>query len=283
MENLARLQRCLKGPALESVQSRLLLPSSVPHVLATLETLYGRPELLIHALLQKLRRVPAPKQDRLDTLIGFGIAVQNLSDHLEAGRHESHLNNPMLLFELVEKLPANMKLDWSLYKQRCGEVNIRSFAQYMQTLVRAATDVTLQYDPRQQQSQQQQTNIEKSNKDKNFCGAHAAEGAAKMEAVGNATHSSKAACLICKNPDHRVKDCTEFSKKSVDERWKLIQQFSLCRLCLGAHGRRPCKIRKQCDMSGCQLRHHPLLHSEQKQGGARSLDDSKKSKRDNYY
>lgn len=82
------------------------MPASVPHVLATLETLYGRPELLILALLQKIRGVPAPKQEKLETLIGFGIPVHNLGDHLEAGRHEAHLNNPMLLFELVEKLPA---------------------------------------------------------------------------------------------------------------------------------------------------------------------------------
>lgn len=60
-DNLARLQRCLEGHALESVRSRVLMPVSVPHVLATLETLYGRPELLILALLQKIRGVPAPK------------------------------------------------------------------------------------------------------------------------------------------------------------------------------------------------------------------------------
>lgn len=77
------------------------------------------------------------------------MTVQNLIDHLEAGGHQAHLNNPMLLFELVDKLPANMKLYWSLYKQRCAEVNVRAFSHYMATLVRAATDVTLHYEPKQ--------------------------------------------------------------------------------------------------------------------------------------
>lgn len=58
-----------------------MIHSVVSLVLATLKTLYGRPELLIHVLLQKLQRVPAPKQERLVTLIGFGIAVQHFSDH----------------------------------------------------------------------------------------------------------------------------------------------------------------------------------------------------------
>ncbi|XP_058816370.1 uncharacterized protein LOC131679655 [Topomyia yanbarensis] len=247
-ENLARLQRCLKGHALESVRSRLLLPASVPNVLATLEILYGRPELLIHALLQRIRGVPAPKQERLDTLIGFGMAVQNFCDHLEAGRHEAHLNNPMLLFELVEKLPAHMKLDWSLYKQRCGEVNLRSFSQYMQTLVRAASDVTVNYDPRPQPVQQKRIVKEKNGKDKNFCGTHSMEDSSLMatnkEVSGVTMRPSSPACFICKNSGHRVKDCSEFDKKTVDERWETIQKLGLCRLCLGAHGRRPCKNRK---------------------------------------
>ncbi|XP_058448630.1 uncharacterized protein LOC131428600 [Malaya genurostris] len=261
-ENLARLQRCLRGHALESVRSRLLLPAGVSHVIDTLETLYGRPELLIHTLLQKIRVVPAPKSDRLGTLIEFAMAVQNLSDHLEVGRHQAHLNNPMLLFELVEKLPAHMKLDWSIYKHRCGEVNMRSFAQYMQTLVRAATDVTLQYDPKQKH----QPAKEKNFKDKNFCGAHSTEGTSSVmqeETVEKRIQPPSRTCLVCKNPEHRVKDCPEFHTLTIDERWKMIQRFNLCRLCLGAHGRRSCKIRKQCDVDGCQRRHHPLLHSKQ--------------------
>ncbi|XP_058817813.1 uncharacterized protein LOC131681120 [Topomyia yanbarensis] len=246
-ENLARLQRCLKGNAFEAVRSRLLLPAPVSHVIATLETLYGRPELLIHTLLQKVRNVPGPKQDRLDTFIGYGLAVQNLCDHLEAGGHEAHLNNPMLLFELVDKLPVNTKLDWSLYKERCREVNIRSFSQYMSTLVRAANDVTLHYEPRQPQQQFRP-------KDKHFCGAHVAEEPAKTPGK---------ACLVCKDPKHRVKNCGVFAKKTLDERWKTIQELRLCRICLGAHGKRPCRIRTKCEIDGCQLRHHSLIHSKQ--------------------
>lgn len=110
-ENLVRLQRCLKGHALESVKSRLLLPSSVPHVINTLRTLYGRPELLIRALLKKVRQVQAPRHDRLETIMEFGLAVQNLVDHLLAAHQENHLANPVLMQELVEKLPGTLRLD----------------------------------------------------------------------------------------------------------------------------------------------------------------------------
>ncbi|XP_055633808.1 uncharacterized protein LOC129774135 [Toxorhynchites rutilus septentrionalis] len=247
-ENLARLQRCLRGHALEIVRSRLLLPAGVPHVIATLEMMYGRPELLIHTLLQKVRSVPPPKHDRLDLLIAFGVAVQNLRDHLEAGGQHAHYNNLMLLSELVEKLPANLKLDWSLYKQRCGEVNIRIFSQYMSMLVRAATDVTL-FDPRQHVAQQHRAvKPEKLGKDKSFCGSHTVEESSKQ----GPTYSCGSKSFI---------PTSVSSVKSVEERWKTIQQYGLCCQCLGAYGRRPCKSQRRCEVGGCQFRHHPLLHS----------------------
>lgn len=116
-ENLIRLQRCLRANALEAVKSRLLLPTSVPYVMQTLRTLYGRPELLIRSLISKVHRVPPPRQDRLETLMEFGLAVQNLVDHLIGAQQENHLSNPVLLQELVEKLPGSLKLNWVVYKK----------------------------------------------------------------------------------------------------------------------------------------------------------------------
>lgn len=55
-ENLVRLQRCLKGKALEAV--RLLLPTMVSEVIKTLKVLFGRPEVIIHVMLQKIRSEP---------------------------------------------------------------------------------------------------------------------------------------------------------------------------------------------------------------------------------
>lgn len=57
-ENLVRLQRCIKGKALEYVRSRLLLPELVPKVIETLKMLYGRPTVLINSLINKVRSFP---------------------------------------------------------------------------------------------------------------------------------------------------------------------------------------------------------------------------------
>lgn len=87
-ENMMRLQRCLKGNALEAVRCHLLMPESVPIVLSMLKTLYGRPELIIQVLLAKVKSVPAPKADKLESLVNFGLVVQNLCAHLKAAHQK---------------------------------------------------------------------------------------------------------------------------------------------------------------------------------------------------
>lgn len=73
---MIRLQRCLMNHALEAVRSKLLIPTMVPDVISTLIMLFGRPELIIHTMLQQIRSEPAPKVDKLETLISFALSVQ---------------------------------------------------------------------------------------------------------------------------------------------------------------------------------------------------------------
>lgn len=141
-ENLLRLQRSLKGSAKESVSSFLLHPATVPQVISTLQTLFGRPEHIVHQMVTKVRSIPAPRADRLETLVGFGLAVQNLCGHLKAIGLDQHLSNPMLLQELVDKLPANVKLSWALHQQQASVVDLEEFSEYMGNIVSATSSVT---------------------------------------------------------------------------------------------------------------------------------------------
>lgn len=142
-ENLARLQRCLRGPALEVVKSRLLLPASVPHVIEVLRKLYGKPEALIHSLLLKVRHVQPPSANNLNSIIAFGLAVQNLVDHISISGQTSHLTNPMLLQELVSKLPTQLKMQWGQYKRSIANIHLGIFKEFMEGLVDIASDLTL--------------------------------------------------------------------------------------------------------------------------------------------
>ena len=244
-ENLIRLQRCLKGPAYEAVCSRLLLPESVPHILETLRLLYGRPELLINALLEKVRAVPAPKAKKLESLIDYGLAVRSLCDHLEAANLQAHMSNQSLLHELVGRLPASVKMEWAAYSASAEEVNIKLFGVFMSNIVKSASRVTL------------------------YSGATVKDERAKAKRNAVHTHTDEVAekaiatdrsCPAC-GRNHRLKDCAEFKAYDVQGKWHFVQRHGICRNCLNFHGRRTCRSNSRCGIDGCQTRHHPLLHS----------------------
>ncbi|XP_062537781.1 uncharacterized protein LOC134206100 [Armigeres subalbatus] len=232
--NLIRLQRCSKGPVLEAVRNRLLLPPGVPSVIDTFRTLYGRPELLIRSLLRKIQHVAAPKHDRLESVMEFGLAVQNLVDHLEAAHQEDHLANPVLMQQLVEKLPGPLKLDWALFKKHYEKPTLRTFGLFMSQLVVAASEVTYDIPALYGAAKGERYKT----REKVHIQTHAAESV-PMPSVSPCPSSSNRKtnkpCTVCDREGHRVSDCFKFKSLNVDERWKTVQQKGLCRTCLNSH------------------------------------------------
>ncbi|XP_053686195.1 uncharacterized protein LOC128735731 [Sabethes cyaneus] len=257
-ENLMRLQRCLKGQALEMVRSRLLSPTSVPYVIKTLQLRYGRPETLIKALTERIHRLPPLNTDSLESIVDFGMAVDNLVEHLKTAKQQSHLMNPSLLHELVGKLPVDYRMKWSAYKSPFAEVDLGTFGAFTSSLVKLAFEVM------------DDTPIGKASKgtyqkpkDRGFVQAHSEQPTAGPSSANNNTVGHvkpNKTCIFCKMEGHRVADCFKFQALNVDERYKVVNQNSLCRTCLNQHGNWPCKTWRGCEIEGCRLRHHKLLH-----------------------
>ncbi|XP_055622225.1 uncharacterized protein LOC129765813 [Toxorhynchites rutilus septentrionalis] len=265
-ENLVRLQRCLKGNALDSVRSRLLLPASVPHVVQTLRILFGRPDLIIRSLINRIHQLPPPKYERLETLMHFGLAVQNLVDHLKAAGQHNHLSNPVLLQELVEKLPGSLRLDWAIYKNQHQPTTLGVFGDFMSGLVTAASEVSFTHpEPSTLQKFALQSDIRANRQKSGKTGILQAHSTAQAEGAASNSASTEPKpykqCLSCGRAGHRVAECEQFSDASIDERWKLVQQKGLCRTCLNSHGKWPCRSWHGCGIPECRQRHHTLLHS----------------------
>lgn len=124
---------------MKAVRFYLLSPESVPDVIKTLQTLYGHPEVIINKLIRNVRESPTPKADKLEMLLEFGITVRNLTQHLIATEHHAHLMNPILLQEIIEKLPANVKLQWAQYIQAAPEVNLRTLSDFMTSVMESVS------------------------------------------------------------------------------------------------------------------------------------------------
>ncbi|XP_058449080.1 uncharacterized protein LOC131429046 [Malaya genurostris] len=253
LENLKRLQDCLQGDALEAVRSRLILPDSVPDVIGDLRNLFGRPEKLLKSLLSKVRSAPAPRADRLETFLHFGITVKQLCDHLEAARLNDHLNNPMLVQELVDKLPPSYKLDWVRYKRGKVDSSLRMFTNFINDIVSDVSEVTeFSALSMSDAGHSGRGNLRK----KEFVHLHDSDQ--KRTEVRNDTVSKQ--CWICKRTDHLIKFCEDFKRMNVAERLREVERHQLCSICLNKHGNSWCTSKIRCMVRNCKGSHHSLLH-----------------------
>lgn len=239
VENITRLQRCLKGEALAEVGYQLMLPELLPEVLETLRTRFGRPEMIINSLLQKIRSEPAPKPDKLETLMSFAQSVRNLCCVITASGLNDHLRNPMLIQELVNKLPAQQRLDWSLHRTNLCDADLKTFEIWLSTISRAVSAVTF--------SLTTTNNFEtkpdrRSAKPRGHLHTHAPSSPPEKE-VGISIEQ-------------------QLEKMTCNERWNEVRRRKLCRTCLARHPKFKCPSNKTCDESGCTRRHHRLLHNE---------------------
>ncbi|XP_058840106.1 uncharacterized protein LOC131695595 [Topomyia yanbarensis] len=257
-DNLKRLQDSLQGFAKEAVQSRLLLPESVPEVVEDLRKLFGNPEKLLKTLVAKVRNAQAPRLDKLETFLYFGITVKQLCDHLEAAGLRDHLSNPMLVQELVSKLPPSYKLDWVRFKRgRCG-TPLRIFTDFTNEIVSEVSEVT-EFTGTEQHTLREPMRSSKPKRNE-YLHAHTTHGGQSGGMLHPAQQKSKKSCVVCKRTDHKLRFCDDFVKLGLRDRAKVVEKHKLCPVCLNDHGNARCTFNVKCNVNNCRGGHHPLLH-----------------------
>ena len=84
------------------------MPATVNFAIETLRMLFGRPELIHFSLQKKLKDEPPVRKEKLNTLINFALSLQNYRSMMQAMGLIDYLNDPMLLSQLVDKLPSDL-------------------------------------------------------------------------------------------------------------------------------------------------------------------------------
>ncbi|XP_062715999.1 uncharacterized protein LOC134291796 [Aedes albopictus] len=253
-ENMLRLRKCLKGKALEAVRCRLLHPSIVSSVISTLKMLYGRPEAIVQAAIRKIRSLPSPQVEKLDTVVNFALTVENLVATIEACGIEDFVYNASLKMELVDRLPPALKLDWAKHSRHNPAPNLLDFSGWLYSIAEDASAVM-------------QTSISggrgRGSKSDGFVNLHS-----ETEIERTRTSHDKQRepptfqdCVSCKGSCTSVAKCKRFAELSLDAKWAVVRDAKLCRKCLRKHNG-SCRQQKPCGVKGCTFLHHPLLHNK---------------------
>lgn len=259
-ENIDRLQKCLKGMAYEAVQDLLLDAESVKDIISTLEKLFGRPEIIIKSLLNKIRQLPNPKAENLNSMVSFALNVRNLATTIERKGMNQYLSNPILLQELVDRLPTTYKVDWARYIAHTpdNKINLLTLNNYLQELLQALIKVT-EYIPKESdkkfEKKQQKLNWEHIN-------LHQEPGEDRNHKFEK-SKENEYKCKICNQTCKSTSDCRQFKSFLPAKRWQMVYEHKLCRKCLRRHSGF-CRINKECGVNNCTYKHHPLLHDDQK-------------------
>lgn len=257
-ENMNRLQRCLKKQALAAVSTILLQPGMLSDAIRTLKLLFGKPEQIISAQINKMRAIPNVKQDDLAGLINFAISVKNMVSTIEVSELQEHMSNPILLFDMVQKLPTNMKIDWARFKTQAGPTSIKSFSSWLYDQAEAISDVV--------PIPVVKLNEAKSEKRSKgyFQSTHVG---IKPTSSNETTLSTKPIpnCPLCEGSSHTSANCQRFKSMTIKEKWDTIFKRGWCAVCLVPHKSRRCPNRVSCGIDGCDKFHHKILHKYNQQ------------------
>ncbi|XP_053956131.1 uncharacterized protein LOC128861773 [Anastrepha ludens] len=158
----------------------------------------------------------------------------------------SYLNDPMLLSELLRKLPSDLKLEWGRYRVSLLHADISEFDYWLFKLATCASQVV---------SVSSSADEVKVNNNQ-FKKRVLVHGVVHT----NSATSSQPYCLQCSG-DHRLEKCKQFCDLSTNDRWCFVRDNKLCIRCFRKHFLKNCPLHSRCGIDGCTKPHHVLLHS----------------------
>jgi hypothetical protein len=247
VENIQRLQKSLRGEARAAVKSMLVSPNNLDRVMKILQKRYGKSKYILDTIFQQVESLPSLKGHDKKGLINFADAVRNLTSTAVAFDCQPYLSNPRLLGNLVKKLPDFRQASWCHYGILQGSdfPSLQDFSDWLEGI---GDEVEFGYDPLDDNKEKNENfNGKPLKKDKVF--------------AANDEEALEKKCLFCKKSNHRVPQCQDFKKISVDDRWSWVKRQRCCFGCLNyGHSAKECKLKKPCGIDGCEISHHQLLH-----------------------
>ena len=253
LHNIMRLRDALRGKALETVESLLANSNNVEDIIETLKEMFGRPDQLIKSQIEKVRLISPFSDNNLPALISFANNVNNMANFLKNAKGQHHLANPMLLMELVNKLPNSRKMQWAEKVLTFDEIpTILQFSKWLNNLRKLANIVA---DTMPSSSDSSRINQPRHLKP---TPSHPAQPKRVLSTF------KSYACYACSDENCKsVAQCTTFLQMTVPQRWKKVKEAVACFECLkNGHQTSKCFGKKQCQINNCPKFHNCLLHDE---------------------
>lgn len=248
-QNVSRLRKSLRGSARDLVVCLLIRPDNVRQAMTTLERQFGKPQYLVASQIRRVREIAPIDEGRLDQFVPFAAKVATMVAYFDTPRARQHLFNPMIIEELLYKLPQRERREWGrISKELQPYPSLKDLSAWLDTVAEEMSETTVQYPD---VAARQRKPAAKEPRSSQFL----------MLADSTPAANQPRVCGMCKRNNHFTTECYWLTHLDSDARWKAVKEKQLCGACLGEHDFHQCSNKKPCGIDGCRKQHHPILHN----------------------
>ena len=263
VQKFTYLRSVLTGNALQTIEGFEVTGANYQAAVHCLQHRYGRKRMIISSLVKSVIQMDAKSAVSASALRDLYDTFMNRTRALEALGEDPTSHGCILLPIFETKLPPQLLEKWELELADTQEdkTDLELFFKFLNRQV-----VSKEAGERGCNVNNTQSNKGRDNRRKPSFPRIGEDGAYTASALlGEARELTGPSCNFCK-AGHESPNCPVFNDKSLDDRWKLVQENKLCFNCLKPsnhkHFSKICRQPK-CSVANCGRRHHKLLHGQQ--------------------
>lgn len=250
VEKLHQLRNCLKGQALDAIQSLPIDGNNYEVALKLLRDRFENKRLIVQHHVNNIFNMPQVIKDSARSLREFLNILNTNIEALKSLNIEVNSWDPLLIHIMTSKLDFVSRKGWEETLKDTKPPTKTQLIEYLtqRCHLLEALDINKSFTPN--------THL------KNFKGSNDKHHINRSNTTSSfvAQKKGSATCYVCKGR-HYIYFCKQFIDLQVDQRINEVRKLKLCLNCLKAsHGVERCKSTVGCNQ--CEEKHHSLLHKQ---------------------
>ena len=247
--------KCLEGDARNLVKNLQTLDD----IWERLKDKYGDTNDIIDSVIREIEEVRIPSKNQDEAVIKFIEALERGVQDLTVIGKRQDIACPYTVKLIEKKLPRRLLSKWLDEDEKDdSEDRFESMLQFLKKERKRTEKILQQVKDREKEKERSRDNPNRRDPGRN--GGRGIAAAAQQQGQGEVRNN----CLIHPRAAHFTRKCSEFKRKSVEERGQLVKDLNACKLCLTiTHIGEPCPREPDwnpCDVGECNEMHSRLLH-----------------------
>ena len=223
---------------------------------------YGQNYKIAAAYVDRLTNGPPIRSEDGNALQKFSVQLTSCKNALKDIGYLNKLENPDALRKVIERLPYGIRQKWrevvdDIIQRQNRDVTVEDIATFVEKRVRVATHPifgNITNDSRNDSSKHRSRSGNGTPKGSSF-GTNA-----ESNQPSPPPGTSSVKCPSC-SQNHRLFQCPDFRKKTLEERLQFVRKRGLCNNCFArGHLAKTCEMPSFCRVKGCNFKHSTFLH-----------------------